>query len=120
MSLLVYLVIIHSTLFLSCQLRLDTLGQAGVPIWITELDVQAQDENKRADFYEHALRAMYGHEKVEGILWWGFWDQVHWRGMKAALVQGDNLQVRGIESKSLMSTGLTYDTHRCNGDHCMV
>ena len=81
------------------QQRLDTLAQAGLPIWATELDVQAQDENKRADFYEAALRALYGHPAVEGILFWGFWDQAHWRGENAALVRGDNLEV--IPSPSL-------------------
>ena len=63
---------------------------------MTELDVQAQDENRRADFYEKALRSFYGHPAVEGILFWGFWDQLHWRGEKAALVRGDNLEVLGI------------------------
>ena len=72
------------------------LAQAGVPIWVTELDVQAQDENRRADFYEKALKALYGHPAVEGILFWGFWDQAHWRGEKAALVRGDNLDVRSL------------------------
>ena len=76
------------------QQRLDTLAQAGLPIWATELDVLAQDENRRADFYEAVLRALYGHPAVEGILFWGFWDQAHWRGEKAALVKGDNLEVK--------------------------
>jgi len=73
--------------------RLDTLAQAGLPIWATELDVMAGDENRRADFYEKALRALYGHPSVEGILFWGFWDQAHWRGNKAALVTGNNLDL---------------------------
>ncbi|XP_076467138.1 uncharacterized protein LOC143298224 [Babylonia areolata] len=73
--------------------RLNTLSQAGVPIWITELDVQSWDENKRADSYEKALTAFYNHPNVEGILFWGFWDQSHWRGEKAALVKGDNLEL---------------------------
>ena len=76
------------------QQRLDKLAQAGLPIWVTELDVMSQDENKRADFLETALRALYGHPSVEGILLWGFWDQSHWRGEKAALVKGDNLEAR--------------------------
>ena len=75
------------------QSRLDTLAQAGLPIWVTELDVQAQDPNKRADFYEKALKALYSHPSVEGILFWGFWDQAHWRGEKAALVSGNDLHV---------------------------
>ncbi|PVD26379.1 hypothetical protein C0Q70_14053 [Pomacea canaliculata] len=73
--------------------RLDTLAQVGVPIWATELDVRSTDENKRADFYEHALTALYSHHAVEGILMWGFWDKTHWLGVNASLVVGDNLQL---------------------------
>nr|KAG5711832.1 hypothetical protein BaRGS_026273 [Batillaria attramentaria] len=73
--------------------RLDTLAHAGLPIWATELDVQSNDENKRADYYENALTALYGHPHVEGILIWGFWDQAHWRGEAASLVKGNNLDL---------------------------
>ena len=51
------------------------------------------DENKRADAYEKALTAFYGHPSVEGILIWGFWDQAHWRGEGAALVKGNDFEV---------------------------
>ncbi|KAK7104256.1 anti-sigma-I factor RsgI6-like [Littorina saxatilis] len=72
--------------------RLDILAQAGVPIWITELDTQSADENKRAHYYENALRTFYGHPAVEGIIFWGFWDKLMWRGPRAALVKGENLE----------------------------
>nr|KAG5692762.1 hypothetical protein BaRGS_009378 [Batillaria attramentaria] len=73
--------------------RLDKLATVGVPIWATELDVRSMDEGQRADYYETALRALYGHPAIEGILMWGFWDQRHWLGEEAALVKGDNLQL---------------------------
>ncbi|XP_070179899.1 uncharacterized protein [Littorina saxatilis] len=72
--------------------RLDILAKAGIPIWATELDVLSVDENKRATFYEKALRALYAHPAVKGILFWGFWDQAHYAGTKASMVQGGNLQ----------------------------
>ena len=78
---------------LCLQQRLDMLAKSGLPVWVTELDVVAHDENRRADFYEKALRALYGHPAVHGILLWGFWDQAHWRGADAALVKGNDLQV---------------------------
>lgn len=81
--------------------RLDTLAASGVPIWATELDVQAQDENRRADYYEKALRALYSHPAVEGILFWGFWDQAHWRGEKASLVKGNDLTLTAAGSRVL-------------------
>ncbi|XP_064599691.1 anti-sigma-I factor RsgI6-like [Liolophura sinensis] len=56
--------------------RLDKLAQAGLPIWVTELDVQSNDVNKRADYYETALRTFFSHHAVQGILLWGFWVRI--------------------------------------------
>ncbi|PVD26633.1 hypothetical protein C0Q70_14311 [Pomacea canaliculata] len=73
--------------------HLDKLAEAGLPIWATELDVYARDENRRADFYEKAMKALYSHHAVEGILLWGCWDREHWRGEPASLLKGDNLDL---------------------------
>nr|KAG5711606.1 hypothetical protein BaRGS_016788 [Batillaria attramentaria] len=94
--------------------RLDLLAKAGVPLWATELDVMVADENKRADYYEKALRALYGHPAIEGILFWGFWDQAHWRGEKAALVKGDNLELTAAGRRVLglyENQWMTDETH---------
>ncbi|XP_025104680.1 LOW QUALITY PROTEIN: uncharacterized protein LOC112570470 [Pomacea canaliculata] len=94
--------------------RLDTLAQVGVPIWATELTVEADDENKRADYYERALRALYGHEAVEGILFWGFWDQAFFAGVKAALVSGDNLDLTAAGRRVMdlfWNEWMTHETH---------
>ncbi|PVD26374.1 hypothetical protein C0Q70_14048 [Pomacea canaliculata] len=94
--------------------RLDVLAEAGVPIWATELDVQAADENRRADFYEAALTALYSHPSVEGILFWGFWDKAHWRGDSAALVAGDNVQLTAAGRRVLElfeKRWMTDETH---------
>ncbi|PVD26940.1 hypothetical protein C0Q70_12088 [Pomacea canaliculata] len=48
------------------------LAQVGVPLWVTELSAEDDDPNREADFYDRALRALYGHPAVEGILFWGF------------------------------------------------
>ncbi|CAL1542287.1 unnamed protein product [Lymnaea stagnalis] len=66
--------------------RLDLLAQPGLPIWVTELDLAAPDENTRADWYETALRLYFSHPAVEGIIFWGFWD--HDMDPKRALVHG--------------------------------
>ncbi|PVD26372.1 hypothetical protein C0Q70_14046 [Pomacea canaliculata] len=81
--------------------RLDILAQAGLPIWITALDVQAEDENRRANFYEKALTALYSHPAVEGILLSGFWDKAHQRGGVAALAVGDNLKLTAAGKRVL-------------------
>ncbi|KAK7104510.1 uncharacterized protein [Littorina saxatilis] len=94
--------------------RLDLLSTAGVPIWVTELDVVAVDENKRADLYEAALRALYGHPAVQGILFWGFWDQTHWRGPHAALAKGNNMELTAAGRRVLdlfENQWMTDETH---------
>ncbi|XP_025104481.1 uncharacterized protein LOC112570311, partial [Pomacea canaliculata] len=94
--------------------RLDTLAQAGLPIWATELTVEIADEHLRADYYERALRALYGHEAVEGILFWGFWDQAHYAGEKAALVRGNNLDLTEAGRRVLdllENQWMTHESH---------
>uniref|UniRef100_A0A1D1ZCC0 Endo-1,4-beta-xylanase A n=1 Tax=Anthurium amnicola TaxID=1678845 RepID=A0A1D1ZCC0_9ARAE len=53
---------------------LDKLGTLGFPIWFTEIDVSAVNENVRADDLEIMLREAYAHPAVEGIMLWGFWE----------------------------------------------
>ena len=74
------------------QERLDMLATAGLPIWATKVKLWAKDNRKRADAYEHALRSLYGHPAVEGIVLWGFWDgEVN--AQSTALTTGDDMQV---------------------------
>uniref|UniRef100_A0A2C9LC69 GH10 domain-containing protein n=1 Tax=Biomphalaria glabrata TaxID=6526 RepID=A0A2C9LC69_BIOGL len=54
--------------------RLDILAQAGVPMWATELDLMAHDDNSRADWYEIIWRVFFSHPGVDGIIFWGIWD----------------------------------------------
>ncbi|XP_052162414.1 endo-1,4-beta-xylanase 1-like isoform X2 [Oryza glaberrima] len=53
---------------------LDKLSILGLPIWITELDVTAENEHIRADDLEVYLREAFAHPSVEGIILWGFWE----------------------------------------------
>lgn len=53
---------------------LDALSTAGVPIWLTEVDVSSMSEYVRADDLEVVLREAFAHPAVEGVLLWGFWE----------------------------------------------
>ncbi|XP_010447185.1 PREDICTED: uncharacterized protein LOC104729863 [Camelina sativa] len=48
---------------------LDTLGATGLPIWLTEVDVDAPDY-VRAKYFEQVLREGHAHPKVKGIVMW--------------------------------------------------
>nr|CAB3452776.1 unnamed protein product [Digitaria exilis] len=67
---------------------LDKLAILGLPIWITELDVTAENEHIRADDLEVFLREAFAHPAVGGIILWGFWEMFMFRE-HAHLVEAD-------------------------------
>jgi GH35 family endo-1,4-beta-xylanase len=69
--------------------RLNSLGQLGLPIWITEFDTVNADPNKRANQMEALYREAFSNPNVDGILMWGFWAGAQWRGPNASMVNLD-------------------------------
>lgn len=57
---------------------LDRFGKFGLPIQITEFDVNTYDEALQADYTRDFLTAMFAHHGVKGVLVWGFWENRHW------------------------------------------
>jgi endo-1,4-beta-xylanase len=56
---------------------LDRYAQFGLPIQITEFDINTQDERLAADYTRDFLTAMFAHESVAGVFTWGFWEKQH-------------------------------------------
>lgn len=52
------------------RLRLNKIASAGIPIWMSEVNVNILDENKRADYLEFIFRESFAHPNVEGFLFW--------------------------------------------------
>ncbi|CAF2031831.1 unnamed protein product [Brassica oleracea] len=48
---------------------LDTLAATGLPIWLTEVDVQAPP-NVQANYFEQVLREGHAHPQVKGMVTW--------------------------------------------------
>ncbi|KFK30013.1 hypothetical protein AALP_AA7G206400 [Arabis alpina] len=48
---------------------LDTLAATGLPIWLTEVDVEAP-QNVQAKYFEQVLREGHAHPQVKGIVTW--------------------------------------------------
>ncbi len=67
---------------------LDRFAQLGLPIQITEFDVDVIDEQLQADYTRDLLTAAFSHPAVDAILMWGFWEGRHWRP-NAALYRRD-------------------------------
>ncbi|MEA3208767.1 MAG: endo,4-beta-xylanase [Chthoniobacter sp.] len=57
---------------------LDRFAKFGLPIQITEFDVNTYDEALQADYTRDFLTAIFAHESVSGVLTWGFWEKRHW------------------------------------------
>jgi len=58
---------------------LDRYSKLGLPIKITEFDVDTKDESLQADFTRDFLYAAFSHPSVRGIQFWGFWGKQHWK-----------------------------------------
>ncbi|MBR5243232.1 MAG: endo-1,4-beta-xylanase [Thermoguttaceae bacterium] len=58
---------------------LDRFAELGLPISITEHDVDATDKAFQAEFTRDFLTAAFSHPTVDEILIWGFWERSHWR-----------------------------------------
>jgi len=62
---------------------LDQLAIFMLPIKLTELDVDVEDEDLQAQLLNDVMRVAYGHPAVDGVLLWGFWEKAHWRPQAA-------------------------------------
>jgi GH35 family endo-1,4-beta-xylanase len=58
---------------------LDNLARFGLPIKITEYDLDNPDEDVRAESLARLYRTAFAHPAVDGILMWGFWEGAMWR-----------------------------------------
>ena len=67
---------------------MDLMASAGLPLQITEFDVNTEDEQLQADFTRDFLIACYSHPAFTGFFNWGFWEGSHWVP-RAALYRKD-------------------------------
>lgn len=57
----------------------DRFARFGLPIVVTEFDVNTQDEKRQAQFTRDFLTAAFSHPACTGFVFWGFWEGSHWR-----------------------------------------
>ncbi len=67
---------------------LNRLARFGLPIRITEFDIDTADEARKAADLDAFFRTCFAHPSVTGIWQWGFWEGAHWRP-RAALWRKD-------------------------------
>jgi GH35 family endo-1,4-beta-xylanase len=54
---------------------LDRFAKFGLPIQITEFDIDTPDEQLQADFTRDFLTAVFSHPAVTGVIHWEFWER---------------------------------------------
>ncbi|XP_041350672.1 endo-1,4-beta-xylanase 3-like [Gigantopelta aegis] len=94
--------------------RLDTIAEAGLPVWVTELSISVDDEHERAKRFDTVLRVLYSHPAVEGIMFWGFWGPIHGEGERAGLISGHEFRLNAAGQRVLdlfENQWMTKETH---------
>lgn len=58
---------------------LDRFAQFKKTIWVSEYDVNIDDERLAGDYTRDFYTTLFSHPAVGGIVMWGFWDGSHWK-----------------------------------------
>ncbi len=75
---------------------LERFSVFGKRFKVTELDINLNnDEKLRADYMRDFLTVCFSHERMDGILHWGFWSQRHWLPNAALFDKDWNLRPHG-------------------------
>jgi endo-1,4-beta-xylanase len=81
---------------------LDRYAKLGKQIWVTEYDVDLEDEELAGQFTRDFYTTLFSHPAVGGILMWGFWDGAHWH-KNAPLYRADwSLKPAGAAYRDLV------------------
>jgi len=74
---------------------LDRFAKFGLPIHITEFDIETRDERAQGDYMRDFLTAAFSHPATEGFTQWGFWEGQHWKPVAAMLRKDFSLKPSG-------------------------
>ncbi|MFW5697045.1 MAG: endo-1,4-beta-xylanase [Fimbriimonadaceae bacterium] len=81
---------------------LDEFAVYGLPLQITEFDVNTLDQELQADYTRDFLTICFSHPAVVGVMKWGFWERSHWRP-KAAMFRDDwTIKPNGLAYQALV------------------
>ncbi len=61
----------------------DRFALLNLPIRITELDINVDDEQLQADYLRDFLTVTFSHPAINGIVLWGFWEGQFWKPQAA-------------------------------------
>jgi endo-1,4-beta-xylanase len=82
--------------------RLTSFGQFGLPLAITEFDVNLNNEALQADYLRDFLTIAFSSPNVNSFLMWGFWEGMHWIPNAALYRQDWSIKPNGQAYKDLL------------------
>jgi endo-1,4-beta-xylanase len=81
---------------------LDRYARFEKPIWVTEFDMDLDDEELAARYLRDFYTTLFSHPAVGGILMWGFWDEAHWKRNAPLYRQDWSLKPAGQAYRELL------------------
>ena len=100
--------------------QLDKLGDTGLPIMVTEMDIDGATDQVQLDEYKRIFPLFWEHESVIGVTLWG-WRSGMWRtAQKAYLVNTDGTErpalewLRAYASQPIDNTALGWEDDYSN------
>lgn len=75
--------------------KLDRFATLGLPIQITEFDIDTADADLQLAWTRDFLLTVFSHPSVTGVVSWGFWEGQHWKPRAAFWDRDWNLRPHG-------------------------
>jgi GH35 family endo-1,4-beta-xylanase len=68
---------------------IDRFAGFGLPLMVSEFDMNILDEYLQADYTRDFLKLWFSHPATEAYIMWGFWGGAHWFGEPGAMLRDD-------------------------------
>lgn len=75
--------------------KLDQFATLGLPVQITEFDVDTADAELQVAYTRDFLITVFSHPAVTGVICWGFWEGSHWKPRAAFWDRDWNVRPNG-------------------------
>ena len=95
---------------------LNDFATLGLPIRVTEHDVDTTDELLQRDYSRDFLTAVFSHPSVKGVHYWGFEDNTFWDGEAQFFDEDWNLKPAGEAILDLMYNQWWTEEHGRTGE----
>jgi len=95
---------------------LDRFGKLGLPVQITEFDIDTSDIETQTAYTRDFLTAVFSHPAIDSVLCWGFWEGRHWKPRAAFWTKDWQLRPNGEVWVDLTTKKWWTDTDLETGD----